>query len=97
MEEEKVICSFCGRSKQETDVLIAGTTGHICNLCISQAHEIISEEVEQKLGKELGEELTLGFNSSRSDPRIKVKVIIPADGTAAVAIEATIGSKIMCI
>lgn len=59
MEEEKVICSFCGRSKQETDVLIAGTTGHICNLCISQAHEIISEEVEHKLRKDLAEELTL--------------------------------------
>ena len=59
MEEEKVICSFCGRSKQETDVLIAGKTGHICNLCISQAHEIISEELEHKLRKDLAEELTL--------------------------------------
>ena len=59
MEEEKVICSFCGRSKQETDVLIAGTTGHICNLCISQAHEIINEEVEHKLRKDLAEEMTL--------------------------------------
>jgi len=39
--------------------LIAGTTGHICNLCISQAHEIISEEVEHKLRKDLAEELTL--------------------------------------
>ena len=59
MEEEKVICSFCGRSKQETDVLIAGTTGHICNLCISQAHEIISEEMEHKVRQDLAEELTL--------------------------------------
>ena len=59
MEEEKLICSFCGRSKQETDVLIAGTTGHICNLCISQAHEIISEEMEHKVKKDLAEELTL--------------------------------------
>ena len=59
MEEEKVICSFCGRSKQETDVLIAGTTGHICNLCISQAHDIISEEMEHKVKKDLAEELTL--------------------------------------
>ena len=59
MEEEKVICSFCGRSKQETDVLIAGTTGHICNLCISQAYEIISEEMEHKVKKDLAEELTL--------------------------------------
>ena len=59
MEEKKVSCSFCGRSKQETDVLIAGTTGHICNLCISQAHEIISEEMEHQVRKDLAEELTL--------------------------------------
>ena len=59
MEEKKVSCSFCGRSKQETDVLIAGTTGHICNLCISQAHEIIREEMEHQVRKDLAEELTL--------------------------------------
>ena len=59
MEEKKVNCSFCGRSKQETDVLIAGTTGHICNLCISQAHEIISEEMEHQVRQDMAEELTL--------------------------------------
>ena len=59
MEEEKLICSFCGRSKQETDVLIAGTTGHICNLCISQAHEIISEEMDHQVRLDLAQELTL--------------------------------------
>jgi ATP-dependent Clp protease ATP-binding subunit ClpX len=59
MEEKTVNCSFCGRTKQETDVLIAGTTGHICNLCISQAHEIISEEMEHKGRKDLVKELTL--------------------------------------
>tara|TARA_B100001142_G_C14318921_1_gene649641 strand:+ start:1044 stop:2276 length:1233 start_codon:yes stop_codon:yes gene_type:complete len=59
MEEKKVNCSFCGRSKQETDVLIAGTTGHICNLCISQAYEIISEEMEHQVRQDIAEELTL--------------------------------------
>ena len=59
MEEEKLICSFCGRSKQETDVLIAGTTGHICNLCISQAHEIISEEIDHQVRQDLAQELSL--------------------------------------
>jgi len=59
MEEEKVNCSFCGRTKQETDVLIAGTTGHICNLCISQAHEIISEEMDHQVRQDLAEDLTL--------------------------------------
>ena len=59
MEEKKVNCSFCGRTKQETDVLIAGTTGHICNLCISQAHEIIGEEMEHQIREDLAEDLTL--------------------------------------
>ena len=59
MEEKKVNCSFCGRSKQETDVLIAGTTGHICNLCISQAYEIIGEEMEHQVRQDIAEELTL--------------------------------------
>ena len=59
MEEKGINCSFCGRTKQETDVLIAGTTGHICNLCISQAHEIISEEMDHQSREELADELTL--------------------------------------
>ena len=59
MEDKSVVCSFCGRSKQETDVLIAGTTGHICNLCINQAHEIISEEMQQQTNALLAEKLTL--------------------------------------
>ena len=59
MEDQETNCSFCGRSKQETDVLIAGTTGHICNLCISQAHDIITEEMEHTTRKGLEEDLTL--------------------------------------
>ena len=30
-EEKEIKCSFCGRTKQNKDVLIAGITGHICN------------------------------------------------------------------
>jgi ATP-dependent Clp protease ATP-binding subunit ClpX len=37
-------CSFCGRSRQEVGVLIAGVSGHICESCIQQAHNIIKEE-----------------------------------------------------
>ena len=59
MEEKNVNCSFCGRSKQETDVLIAGTTGHICNLCITQAHEIILEETEHNEKEVLAKEFTI--------------------------------------
>jgi ATP-dependent Clp protease ATP-binding subunit ClpX len=37
-------CSFCGREKQDTNLLIAGISGHICDSCIEQAYEIIQEE-----------------------------------------------------
>ncbi len=37
-------CSFCGRSRNEVGVLIAGVSGHICESCIQQAHNIIKEE-----------------------------------------------------
>ena len=43
MEKEQVKCSFCGRSKREVDVMIAGVTGHICNHCITQAQNIVKE------------------------------------------------------
>lgn len=40
-------CSFCGRKKSETEVLIAGFEAHICNYCIDQAHGIIMLESER--------------------------------------------------
>ncbi len=48
MEKKEIKCSFCGRDKQDTNVLIAGITGHICDNCISQAQNIISEELSQR-------------------------------------------------
>jgi len=42
-------CSFCGRSKKEVDVLLAGYGGaHICNYCVDQAYQIIREEYKKK-------------------------------------------------
>jgi ATP-dependent Clp protease ATP-binding subunit ClpX len=37
-------CSFCGQSKSEVDILIAGFSAHICNNCVEQAHMILMEE-----------------------------------------------------
>lgn len=39
-------CSFCGRSKDEVNLLIAGVSGHICDACIDQAYTIIKEELK---------------------------------------------------
>ena len=44
MAKKEVTCSFCGRSRSEVGILIAGVTGHICESCVSQAHTIIKEE-----------------------------------------------------
>ena len=41
-------CSFCGRSRDEVKILIAGQEGHICENCIEHAHEIIDKEFHQK-------------------------------------------------
>ncbi len=49
MSKEQLECSFCGRNKAETNLLIAGLDAHICDRCIEQAHGIVLEDtsVEQ--------------------------------------------------
>ncbi len=38
-------CSFCGRSRDEVKILIAGQEGHICENCVEHAQEIIAQEL----------------------------------------------------
>lgn len=45
---EPVHCSFCGRSRDEVEILIAGQDGHICENCVEHAQEIIEHEVHEK-------------------------------------------------
>ena len=47
MAKEVLECSFCGRKKPETNLLIAGINAHICDKCIEQAHGIVLEELKQ--------------------------------------------------
>jgi len=47
-KKDNIQCSFCGRDKGETDVLIAGLDAHICDHCIEQAHQIVLEESSEK-------------------------------------------------
>ena len=42
-------CSFCGRDKRDTNLLIAGISGHICDNCVEQAYEIVQEETKKKV------------------------------------------------
>ena len=41
-------CSFCGRSRKEVSILISGLNGFICESCISQANEIIKDEIKRQ-------------------------------------------------
>ena len=60
MKNQKDIkCSFCGRDKSETLVLIAGITGHICDQCISQAQTIVQEEMSEKLKHTISSQMNL--------------------------------------
>jgi ATP-dependent Clp protease ATP-binding subunit ClpX len=46
-------CSFCGREKRETKILIAGLEGHICESCVQQAQVILLEELATVKQKEV--------------------------------------------
>ncbi len=48
-------CSFCGREKKDTNLLIAGISGHICDRCIEQAYTIVQEELGAKGEFDLGD------------------------------------------
>ena len=47
MSEKELICSFCGLSKVQTNLLVAGQEAHICDTCIEQAYGIVVEEAKK--------------------------------------------------
>ena len=60
MSKPELQCSFCGKKKNQTGLLIAGIDAHICDMCIEQANGIIlqesqarSESISKKSNKEL--------------------------------------------
>ena len=57
MSEEELSCSFCGRAKPQTDLLIAGLDAHICDRCIAQAHGIVEEESSESTAENSSFEL----------------------------------------
>ena len=59
MSKEELECSFCGRKKPETNLLIAGLDAHICDRCIEQAQGIVTEESNHSSNNELTDELML--------------------------------------
>lgn len=45
MKTKEQQCSFCGRKKSETLILISGLEGHICENCVEQAGKIVESEL----------------------------------------------------
>jgi ATP-dependent Clp protease ATP-binding subunit ClpX len=41
----QVSCSFCGRKKNEVELLLSGIDAHICNHCIAQGYQVINEDL----------------------------------------------------
>ena len=60
MENKELTCSFCGKKKDDTNLLIAGLDAHICDRCIEQANGIILEESTHKVVEANREDISLG-------------------------------------
>ena len=46
-DKSELNCSFCGRAKTDTQILVAGLDAHICEKCIDQANNIVNEETSK--------------------------------------------------
>ncbi|MBO9620132.1 MAG: ATP-dependent Clp protease ATP-binding subunit ClpX [Niabella sp.] len=64
MADNVLKCSFCGRSRDEVEILIAGQDGHICENCVEHAQEIIDQELHFKEDPKV----TGGFNQTIKKP-----------------------------
>jgi len=56
---KEVMCSFCGRPKRDTLMLIGGNNAHICDQCVFQAKDILAEELDQRKSKSIQTALRL--------------------------------------
>jgi ATP-dependent Clp protease ATP-binding subunit ClpX len=45
-------CSFCGRSRNEVELLISGISAHICEECAERAHSISKEIIGSSKNKQ---------------------------------------------
>ncbi|HRZ42534.1 MAG TPA: ATP-dependent Clp protease ATP-binding subunit ClpX [Bacteroidales bacterium] len=48
-------CSFCGKSRSQTRMLISGIDANICDECVAQAQQIIQEEMPRRQGEAFAE------------------------------------------
>ena len=55
--EKDAVCSFCGREKDDVEILIAGISGHICDVCVKEADTIVEDESDKNVAEKLELEL----------------------------------------
>ena len=56
--KQKHICSFCGKNKDEVEVLIASSEANICNECVGTCNEVIEDYNKRRVTIEVLEKLT---------------------------------------
>lgn len=66
----KNYCSFCGRADSDVNLLIAGVTGHICDMCVEQAHGIVDDSIKKKA------KAAPGFTLSKLPKPIEIKSFV---------------------
>ena len=59
MGKNAITCSFCGRDKRSAKMLIAGQSGHICDVCVAEAYKIVAAESETTQKETAKQALTL--------------------------------------
>ena len=53
------ICAFCDKQKADVNVLVAGNTANICDVCVSQAHHIVKEGNTANINNQIKKDLNL--------------------------------------
>jgi hypothetical protein len=48
VHERPVACTFCGRTRDQVKVLVAGPTVYICDGCVGIAAEIVAEHAAKQ-------------------------------------------------
>jgi ATP-dependent Clp protease ATP-binding subunit ClpX len=68
-KQQQIICSFCGRRRDEVKILIAGQDGHICESCVEHAEAII----EQEIGADFSKKASTSNNGQQNFGKFSVK------------------------
>ena len=51
-KQDKILCSFCGKSNKQVRKMISGKKVYICNECIDLAKQIIEEQSAANIAKQ---------------------------------------------